>query len=148
MAIAMMAEMLNLLRSAMSAWIVGKVEAPANANMIEPKAEFGGLAEIVSILFSPLKLPSNVGAGNSTAVEFTFASPLPRNSMPLKTQLTMMRVQATTVVISAPTAMGQKSLGVPAQVSGMSMAATITIHWHRCSSTPGIGNVFAVARCP
>ena len=39
MAIAMMAEMLNLLRSAMSAWIVGKVDAPANANMIEPKAE-------------------------------------------------------------------------------------------------------------
>ena len=36
---AMMAEMLNLLRSAMSAWIVGKVDAPANANMIEPKAE-------------------------------------------------------------------------------------------------------------
>ena len=38
MAMAMIAEMLNLLRSAMSAWIVGKVEAPANANMIEPKA--------------------------------------------------------------------------------------------------------------
>ena len=35
----MMAEMLNLLLSCMSAWIVGKVEAPANANMIDPKAE-------------------------------------------------------------------------------------------------------------
>ena len=38
MAMAMIAEMLNLLRSAMAAWIVGKVEEPANANMIEPKA--------------------------------------------------------------------------------------------------------------
>ena len=43
---AMMAEMLNLLRSAMSAWIVGKVDAPANANMIEPKAEGAELNDL------------------------------------------------------------------------------------------------------
>ena len=35
---AMMAEMLNLLLSFMSAWMVGKVEAPAKANMMDPKA--------------------------------------------------------------------------------------------------------------
>ena len=38
MAMAMIAEMLNLLRSAMSAWMVGKVEAPAKANIIELNA--------------------------------------------------------------------------------------------------------------
>ena len=48
MAMAIRAEMLNLLRSAMSAWMVGKVEAPAKANMMEPKA---------------LKMPFMVGAG-------------------------------------------------------------------------------------
>ena len=47
MAMAMIAEMLNLLRSAMSAWIVGKVDAPANANMIEPKAEGAKLYELL-----------------------------------------------------------------------------------------------------
>ena len=36
---AMVAEMGNLLLSFMSAWMVGNVEAPANANIIEPKAE-------------------------------------------------------------------------------------------------------------
>ena len=35
---AMVAEMGNLLLSFMSAWMVGNVEAPANANIIEPKA--------------------------------------------------------------------------------------------------------------
>ena len=78
------------------------------------------------ILILPLKLPSNVGAGNSTVSNF----------MPPKTQLTMMRMQATTVVMSAPTAIGQKSFGVPAHVRGISMAATITIHWHRCRCRP------------
>ena len=67
---------------------------------------------------SPLKLPSKVGAGNSTV----------SNSVPLSTQATMMRRQATTVVIRAPTAIGQKSLGVPAQVRGINIKATTTIH--------------------
>ena len=52
------------------------------------------------------------------------------------TQLTMMRRQATTVVMSAPTAIGQKSLGVPAQVRGIRRRATITIHSHRCRFKP------------
>ena len=36
---AMTADRLNLLLSFMSAWMVGKVEAPAKANMMDPKAE-------------------------------------------------------------------------------------------------------------
>ncbi len=48
---AMMAEVLNLSLRRMSAWIVGKVDAPAKANMIDPKA---------------LKDPSTVGTGYST----------------------------------------------------------------------------------
>ena len=36
---AIVAEMGNLLLSFMSAWMVGNVEAPANANMMDPKAE-------------------------------------------------------------------------------------------------------------
>ena len=36
---AMVAEMGNLLLSFMSAWMVGKVEAPAKANIMDPKAE-------------------------------------------------------------------------------------------------------------
>ena len=67
---------------------------------------------------SPLKLPSKVGAGNSTF----------SNSVPLSTQATMISRQATTVVIRAPTAIGQKSLGVPAQVRGINIKATTTIH--------------------
>ena len=35
---AMMAEMLNFSLCLMSAWMVGKVEAPAKANITEPKA--------------------------------------------------------------------------------------------------------------
>ena len=42
---AMVAEMGNLLLSFMSAWMVGNVEAPANANIIEPKA---GKKEIIT----------------------------------------------------------------------------------------------------
>ena len=72
-------------------------------------------------MVSPLKLPVNVGAGNTTVSNSL-------NSVPFKTQLTMMRMQATTVVMSAPTAIGQKSLGVPAQVRGINIKATITIH--------------------
>ena len=37
--IARVAEIGNLLLSFMSAWIVGNVEAPANANIIDPNAE-------------------------------------------------------------------------------------------------------------
>ena len=37
--IAMVAEIGNLLLTFMSAWIVGKVEAPAKANIMEPNAE-------------------------------------------------------------------------------------------------------------
>ena len=44
--------------------------------------------------------------------------------------------QATQVVIRAPTAMGQKSLGVPIQVRGVRQAATITIHMQRDRSNP------------
>ena len=36
---AMVAEMGNLLLSFMSAWMVGNVEAPANANIMDPNAE-------------------------------------------------------------------------------------------------------------
>ena len=36
---ARVAEIGNLLLSFMSAWIVGNVEAPANANIIDPNAE-------------------------------------------------------------------------------------------------------------
>ena len=45
---AMVAEMGNLLLSFMSAWMVGNVEAPANANIIEPKA---GKKEITKVCF-------------------------------------------------------------------------------------------------
>ena len=37
--IAITADWLNLLLTFMSAWIVGKVEAPAKANMMDPNAE-------------------------------------------------------------------------------------------------------------
>ena len=65
---AMVAEMGNLLLSFMSAWMVGNVEAPANANIIEPKA---GKKEKEFVLTSkyfisstlPLKQPSMVGGG-------------------------------------------------------------------------------------
>ena len=86
---------------------------------------------------SPLKLPSKVGAGNSTV----------SNSVPLSTQATMMSRQATTVVIRAPTAIGQKSLGVPAQVRGINIKATITIHWQRCSCKPEIYFSLKISRC-
>ena len=86
---------------------------------------------------SPLKLPSKVGAGNSTV----------SNSVPLSTQATMMSRQATTVVIRAPTAIGQKSLGVPAQVRGINIKATITIHWQRCSCRPKVYFSLKSSRC-
>ena len=83
-----------------------------------------------------MKLPVNVGAGNST---------VSNSLVPFKTQLTIMRMHATTVVMSAPTAMGQKSLGVPAHVRGVRMTATTTIHWHRCRCRPARKYIETVA---
>ena len=79
---AMVAEMLNFPLSLMSAWMVGKVEAPAKANMIEAKA---------------LKDPSRVGGGK------TISSSMSKLSI---TPWIMINAQARTVVISAPTAIG------------------------------------------
>ena len=82
------------------------------------------------INFSPLKIPINVASG------YTISTLSCRISTPFCTQATMTRVQATTVVMRAPTAMGQKSFGVPAQVRGMRQMAVITIHWQRCRLKP------------
>ena len=58
------AEMGNLLLSFMSAWIVGNVEAPANANIMDPKAEIDLMKiEKEFLIIQPLKNPSIVGAG-------------------------------------------------------------------------------------
>ena len=51
-----------------------------------------------------------------------------------------MRRQAIIVVIRAPTAMGQKSLGVPIQVSGVRPPATMTIQIQRESLNPAARN--------
>ena len=78
------------------------------------------------MLNQPLNVPSAVGVGN------TFSS----NMFPSMMQVMMTRMQAIAVVIRAPTAMGQKSLGVPIQVRGVRPAATITIHTQRESWNP------------
>ena len=54
---AMVAEMGNLLLSFMSAWMVGNVEAPANANIIEPKA---GKKEIIRLRLKYYLVPSHL----------------------------------------------------------------------------------------
>ena len=69
----------------------------------------------------PLKVPSVVGAGK------TFASIW----FPSKMQVIITKIQAMHVVMRAPTAIGQKSLGVPIHVIGVRPTATITIHTHR-----------------
>ena len=73
-----------------------------------------------------MKIPLAVGAG------YTLAS----SSSPARIQLMMMRMQAMMVVIRAPTAMGQKSLGVPIQVRGVRAAATMTIQVQRSRWRP------------
>ena len=83
-------------------------------------------SELPNLNFSPLKIPIKVGSG------YSFTS----ISAPFCTQPKMTREQATTVVMRAPTAMGQKSLGVPAQVRGIREMAVMTIHWQRCRSKP------------
>ena len=73
-----------------------------------------------------MKNPLAVGAG------YTLAS----SSSPARIQLMMMRMQAMMVVIRAPTAMGQKSLGVPIHVRGVRPAATMTIQVQSVRWTP------------
>ena len=40
------------------------------------------------------------------------------------------------ILTRAPTAIGQKSLGVPSQVNGVRNKATIAIHWQRLIEKP------------
>ena len=127
----MVAEIGNLLLTFMSAWIVGKVEAPAKANIMEPNAEmFWMNYKKEKSVFQPLKNPSADAEGN------VFSG----NSVPSIIQVTTMRRQAIIVVIRAPTAIGQKSLGVPIQVSGVRPPATMTIQTQRESVYPAAMN--------
>ena len=57
-------------------------------------------------------------------------------NLPSRLILMTIRRQATHVVVNAPTAIGQKSFGVPIQVRGVRQAATITIQSQRESSSP------------
>ena len=52
---AMMAEMLNFSLCLMSAWMVGKVEAPAKANITEPKACNHFIVNLSTLKFNTLK---------------------------------------------------------------------------------------------
>ena len=52
-------------------------------------------------------------------------------SVPVRIQLMTISKQAIIVLIRAPTAIGQKSLGVPIQVRGVRIPATITIQVQR-----------------
>ena len=128
---ARVAEIGNLPLSFISAWIVGNVDAPANANIIDPKANnVMSNSRFYHFIKLPLKNPSAEGAGY---VIFSI-------SVPRRIHLMTMRRQATQVVIRAPTAMGQKSLGLPIQVRGVRQPAVTTIHWHRVRWRPTPAN--------
>ena len=101
--------------------MVGNVEAPAKANIMDPKAELIVGKELFQKKPEPLKNPLTVGGGKSLSLI----------SVPSITQVETMRTQATMVVIRAPTAIGQKSLGVPIQVRGVRPPATMTIQTQR-----------------
>ena len=94
--------------------MVGKVEAPAKANMIDAKA------------FAD---PITVGSGYFVSFSFSMFVASMRLCI-------IMRTQANTVVNNAPTATGQKSFGVPSQVRGMSNATTIIIQMQRDKWSP------------
>ena len=85
------------------------------------------LVNLIRNIFEiPLKKPLAVGAGYTTFSSWA----------PVRTQLMMIRMHAIMVVMRAPTAMGQKSLGVPIQVRGVRAAATITIQVQRLRWRP------------
>ena len=124
---ARVAEIGNLLLSFISAWIVGNVDAPANANMMDPNARnIVWIARNNCLISLPLKNPSAEGGG------YVMVS----ISVPNRIHLMTMRIQATQVVMRAPTAMGQKSLGLPIHVRGVRQVAVTTIHWQRLSWRP------------